>query len=693
MSRLAVALAWVLALSPAAAQGQDGARRPFTPPDLHLLRGVSEPAISPDGGWVAFTVTTHDTADDKEVSDLWMTSWDGQTSVRLTSTPRESEHAPRWSPDGRWLAFLSSRGDTADASQLWLLNRRGGEAELVTRVPTSIEDYAWSPDGTRLVFVSEDPDSVETSSIAESPFLEVTDLEGNPAPRNPPPHAKTPPPIVIDRFYFKEDYTGYVRRKRKHLYLYDLPARKLTQLTQGHSDELLPAWSPDGQYLVFASKRVGDDPDRHANWDLYVIQAAPGAVARQLTTFTGPDNHPDWGSHPAWSPDGRYIAYLQGGADSLIYYALPRLAIIPWGGRGNPIILTPALDRAVSQPVWSADAKQLYFRVEDDRTWYLARVPVTGGAVEKMLDGRRVVADYSRSGDGRTAVLVDSTSRPAEIYAFDQSGLRPLSRQNDSLLAARIVAPVEEISVRSKDGTPVNGFLVRPQGKDGRAPTILQVHGGPVSQFENGFNVAWQLYAADGYAVVGMNPRGSSGRGEKYALGIWADWGNKDARDVLAGVDYAVRSGVADSSRLGIGGWSYGGILTNYVIAQDSRFKAATSGAGISNILAGYGTDMYVREYEAELGTPWKNTATWIRLSFPFLHADRIRTPTLFLGGELDFNVPLLNAEQMYQALRSLGVPTKLIIYPGQHHGLSKPSYQRHRLESYLEWFAQYLRQ
>jgi dipeptidyl aminopeptidase/acylaminoacyl peptidase len=189
-----------------------------------------------------------------------------------------------------------------------------------------------------------------------------------------------------------------------------------------------------------------------------------------------------------------------------------------------------------------------------------------------------------------------------------------------------------------------------------------------------------------------MNPRGSSGRGEKYSLGIWADWGNKDAQDVLAGVDYAVKNGIADADRLAVSGWSYGGILTNYVIAQDTRFKAAVSGASISNILAGYGTDMYIREYEAELGKPWKNTATWIRLSFPFLHADRIRTPTLFLCGAKDFNVPLLNSEQMYQALRSLGVPTKLVIYPETYHGIGKPSYKLHRFDQYLKWFGEYLK-
>jgi dipeptidyl aminopeptidase/acylaminoacyl peptidase len=370
----------------------------------------------------------------------------------------------------------------------------------------------------------------------------------------------------------------------------------------------------------------------------------------------------------------------------------PKLALIPWGGSGTPRLLNPSLDRAVGTPEWSADGKTLYFRVEDDRTWYLASMPAAGGPLQKVLEGRRVISAFSRSRDGRLAALVDAPDHPPEVFAVEGSNLRPLSRQNDSLLAMRQVARFEEITAKSKDGTLIHGFLVRPPGVEGKSPAVLQIHGGPVSQFENSFNFYWQLLASRGYAVIGMNPRGSSGRGEKFALAIWADWGNKDVQDVLAGVDYAVKTGAADSSSLGVGGWSYGGILTNYVISQDTRFKAATSGASISNILAGYGTDMYVREYQAELGVPWKNTQTWIRLSSPFLHADRIKTPTLFLCGERDFNVPLLNSEQMYQALRSLGVPTRLVIYPGQFHGLSKPSYQRHRIEQYLAWYGEYLK-
>jgi len=673
-----------LCLAAVTLSAQSSSRRPITVDDLTRFREVGSPRISPDGQWVAYQVQTANLKEDRWTGDLWMVSWDGATTLQLTRTPAESEHSAEWSPDGHWLAFLSGRHAEDDEAndQLWLLDRRGGEAERVTEVKAGIEDYAWSPDGTRLVFVIPDGDSVETTSA----------LGTQPADSSWP--AKTAKPIVVDRFFFKQDYTGYVRRIRRHLYLFDLATRTLQPLTSGDHDEILPSWSPDGSQIAFVSKRVGGDPDRGSNWDIFLVGASPGSAIRQLTRFTGPDNDPDYESRPAWSPDGRRLAYYQGGPDSLIYYAGPRLAVIRADGSAPPDLLTQKLDRHIYQPTWSPDGRAVFFRLEDDRQFQLARIPSDGGAVERLIDGRRAVYDVAVGAGGRIAVLVESPERPGELYALEGSALRALTHQNDSLMAELQVAPYEEIAAKSRDGTVINGFLVKPidfvAGR--RYPTILKLHGGPVSQFDFGFSTEWQLYAANGYAVVAMNPRGSSGRGEKFSLGIWADWGNRDVQDVLAGVDYAVTRGVADSARLGVGGWSYGGILTNYVIASDTRFKAAVSGAGISNILAGYGTDMYVREYEAELGPPWKTTALWIRLSYPFLKADRIRTPTLFVVGQNDLNVPLLNTEQMYQALRSLGIETRLIVYPGQYHGISKPSYQRHRYQQYLGWYDAHLK-
>ncbi len=662
-------------LVPVLAAQSPGKRR-LTVADLAALREVSDPRISPDGEWVVYTVRTQDLKQDQRTSDLWMSRWDGTRTIRLTFS-KESEQKPRWSPDDQHLAFLSSRGMEGEIDQVWLMNRAGGEAERITDLKGGVTDYAWSPDSQRLALLARDPQPSAPDGKDKA-------------------EKKTPLPIVIDRFHFKQDRRGYQDRRRNHLYLFDLSGRKAEVLTPGDFDEALPSWSPDGSAIAFVSKR-GGDADRHNNYDIYVIEARIGAAARQLTTFEGADSEPGRDSPPAWSPDGKFIAYLQGGPDKLIYYAVHQLAVIPAAG-GTARLLAPRLDRNVSKPRWSADGASILFLLEDDRSSLLARIPAAGGPVERMLPGGRDISSFDSGPGEKIALLSSGPHEPFEVFALDgippRSEPRPLSRQNQELLAALKLGSVEEISFNSKDGTAIHGFVVKPPDyQAGRKyPTLLRIHGGPVNQFSHRFNFEWQFFAAHGYVVVAANPRGSSGRGEAFASAIYADWGNKDAQDVLAAVDYAVAQGIADPDRLGIGGWSYGGILTNYTIAQDTRFKAAVSGASISNLLAGYGTDQYSRHYEAELGTPWRNLDVWMRLSFPFLRAERIVTPTLFLCGEKDFNVPLLNSEQMYQALRSLGRDTQLIIYPGQFHDISKPSYMRDRLERNLAWYDRYLK-
>jgi dipeptidyl aminopeptidase/acylaminoacyl peptidase len=654
--------------------GQAPAQRRLELDDLYRLREVSDPQLSPDGAWVAYTVSLPDTVEDQANSDVWMTSWDGARSVRLTSS-KSSEGTPRWSPDGRYLTFLSDRDDAGEVDQVWLLDRSGGEAEQITDLPGGVSDYAWSPDSKRLALIVSDPDPDSTASSPDSTLR------------------TTPRPIVLNRFQFKEDETEYLDRRRDHLYLFDLASRKAEILTPGEYNEQWPSWSPDSRSIAFVSKRRPEF-DRTNNWDIHVVEARAGASPRQLTTFEGPDMDPQWGGRaPSWSPDGKQLAYVQGGPLKLIYYAGQKVVVVPVAG-GPPRVLTPTLDRNVLSPMWSADGASILFLLEDDRVTDVASVPSGGGKIQQLTRGRGLVSDLSVGPGGKVAVLASTPTVPAEVFAVEGGGLRRLSRQNDGWLAGVRLAPVEEISFKSRDGTPIHGFLVRPVDYRAgtRVPAVLKIHGGPVYQFSNEFDLEWQLLAAAGFAVIAANPRGSSGRGEKFSAAIYADWGNKDGQDVLAAVDYAVAAGVADPGRLGVGGWSYGGILTNQVIARDRRFKAAISGAGQSNALAGYGTDQYVREYEAELGTPWANPEAYTRVSFPFFHADRIVTPTLFLCGEKDFNVSLLNSEQMYQALRSLGRETELVIYPGEYHEIRKPSYRRDRLERYLEWYGRHLR-
>jgi dipeptidyl aminopeptidase/acylaminoacyl peptidase len=497
-------------------------------------------------------------------------------------------------------------------------------------------------------------------------------------------------PIVVNRYQFKADGDGYLGRQHTHLYLLGIADHKVEPLTSGDFDDLLPAWSPDGKTIAFVTKR-GEDPDRTDNWDVYAIEPRSGAVARALTTSTNADNQPDWESTISWSPDSKWVAYLQGGPDKLIYYAIHNLAIVPAAG-GAPRVLAPNLDRNPLSPRFTPDGSAVLFILEDDQAAHLARVPVAGGPVERVVGGRQVVSGFSVAGNGRVAALIGGPLAPREAYVIDAGGPRRLSRENDAWLAEVKLGAVEETKFHSKDGTEIHGFLVKPPDyRPGRRyPTILRLHGGPVDQLANSFELDWQIFAANGYAVVAVNPRGSSGRGEEFQTGIYADWGHVDVEDVLAGVDDAIARGVADPERLAVGGWSYGGMLTNYVIASTTRFKAASSGAGSGNIFTAYGIDQYIREYEQELGQPWKNVDAWMKVSYPFFHVDRITTPTLYLCGDADFNMPLSNSEQMFQALRSRGVPTELVIYPGQHHGIRRPSFVRDRLERYLAWYGKY---
>jgi dipeptidyl aminopeptidase/acylaminoacyl peptidase len=288
---------------------------------------------------------------------------------------------------------------------------------------------------------------------------------------------------------------------------------------------------------------------------------------------------------------------------------------------------------------------------------------------------------------------MSSPEQPAEVWKLDRGRLTQLSHQNDEFVAEVDLQPAKAIKFDSADGAEIHGLVMRPPGARGKLPLVLRSHGGPVAQHQYEFDFEWQLFAANGYLVAGTNPRGSSGRGAEFQKMLFADWGFADVPDILAAADHLVEQHGADPERLGVGGWSYGGILTNYVIASSGRFKAATSGSGMSNMLGGYGIDQYARTWEAELGKPWENTEAWLRLSYPFLEAERITTPTLFLCGAADFNVPLAASEQMYQALRSLGIPTQLIIYPEQYHSFDRASFEHDKRRRYLDWYDRYLKQ
>ena len=675
--RLSNLLLLILAL--ATAHAAQTARHRLTLDDVARLREVRDPQVSPDGQWVAYVVATVDTKEDKTNSHIWMVGYDGRGDRQLTFS-QDSETSPRWSPDGRYLSFTSSRPGKARGNQVWLLDRGGGEAMQLTELKGRLQSYEWSPDSKRLALVIGDPD----------PEAEPTPT---PQPGVPAPTPKPPKPIVIDRYHYKQDVQGYLLSGRHtYIYLYDIATQKLDRLTAGKWDESSPSWSPDGSRIAFLSNH-SDDPDRDPAAQLFVAEARPGAAEKLLTQPADRAGR----TRPEWSPDGKWIAFIEGDERQYGAYNMEHLALVPSDGSAAParVKAVEGMDRGVSAPRFSADGKSISFLVTDDRSVYPARVNLSGGRVERALKPPVVVSSWT-SAQGHTALLSGGDTKPTEVYALDGGSLRQLTHQNDALMAGIELAPTEEVSFKSKDGTEVHGLLTKPVGyvAGTRVPLLLRIHGGPNGQDQHAFSVERQVFAANGYAVLAVNYRGSAGRGQKYSRAIFADWGHYEVEDLLAGVDHVIQMGVADPERLGVGGWSYGAILTDYVIATDPRFKAATSGAGTAFTVAFYGTDQYIIQYDYEIGPPWnpKSWETYVKISYPFLHADRIRTPTLFLGGERDFNVPVQGSQQMYQALRSLGVDTQLVIYPNESHGIQRPSYVRDRYERYLAWYDKYVK-
>ncbi|HEV8141092.1 MAG TPA: S9 family peptidase [Pyrinomonadaceae bacterium] len=655
------------------------ARHPLRLDDLARFRNVGDPQISPDGDWIAYTVSTIDTKEDKSNTHIWMVKYDGTNDRQITFS-NDSEGSPRWSPDGKYLSFTSSRSSGKPGvrgSQLWLLDRSGGEAYQLTDFKGRLQGYEWSPDAKRIAVLIGDPDP------------DAPDPSASPTPGVPP---KPPKPIVIDRYRYKQDVQGYLLSGRHtYIYLYDIATKKLERLTKSKWDESSISWSPDGSKIAFMSNHA-DDPDRDPSAQLYVAEAKPGVTEKLLTT---PENRANR-SRPEWTADGQWIGFLQGDERKYGAYSMEHLMFVRPDGSSPaaPVVATEKLDRGVSGFRAGNKGVTGTFLVTDDRSVYPVRLD---GAlsVTRLLDPPVVVSSLSMGGS-HTVLLCSDDNRPTEICAMEGKALRRITHQNDTLMSELQIPETQEVNFKSKDGTEVHGLLTYPVGyvKGTKVPFLLRIHGGPNSQDQHAFATERQVFAANGYAVLVVNYRGSSGRGQSFSRSIFADWGHYEVEDLIAGVDKAIAMGVADPERMGIGGWSYGGILTDYMIATDTRFKGATSGAGTAFTVAFYGTDQYIIQYDYEIGPPWNPKAweTYVKISYPFLHADRIKTPTLFLGGERDFNVPVQGGQQMYQALRSLGVETQLVIYPNEFHGITRPSYVRDRYQRYLDWYDKYVK-
>ncbi len=666
----AITLVCVL-VGPAGAEN-DAGKRVLTIDDLLAIKSVSDPQISPDREWIAYSVERTDVEADESSTQIFMVSKDGGEAVQLTADDY-SASTPRWSPDGRYLGFLADKGDPEEAkTQVWTLDRRGGEAKQYSAVDQGVSDFAWSPDSKKMLLLITDKSATQ---FAEEAAKEAGE------------EAK-PLPYVIDRLQFKQDGVPYLDRSRTHIYLVNDREAEPLQLTFGDFDDAQPAWSPDSSKIAFVSNRT-EEPDGNENSDIWVVSAVGDATtrdARKITTNKGSDHS------PAWSHDGSYIAYVTVTEPELIWYATNHLATVPASG-GNPRVLTNDLDRNVGAPVFASDDQSILFSLEDSGEQNLAQFDLSSGKVSRPIQGNLSVLGFSQHESGDIAVRLSTPHLPPEIFYLAADQLSQLTRTNEALLTELNLAAVKNVQFASKDGTEIEGFIFTPPDyRAGRRyPTILRIHGGPVSQYDFSFNADAQLLAANGYVVVTSNPRGSSGYGQAFSAALFANWGVPDFEDVMSAIDHAIAEGYSDPDRLGVGGWSYGGILTNYVITKSDRFEGAITGASEMNYLANYGHDHYQYWWEKELGLPWENKEVWEKLS-PWENVDKIVTPTLVMGGKEDWNVPIQNSEQLYQVLKRRGVDTQLVVYPDESHSISRPSFKKDRWERYLAWYDNYVR-
>ena len=641
--------------------------RPLALDDYLAIKSVAGLAVSGDGRYAAYIVREVDVDEDKRKASLWRVEVAGGAPERLTQPGALS--APAWSPDGRYLAFLSDR---SGKNQVWALPTAGGEAFRLTDVKQGIDAFRWSPDSTRLALVIQDPDPLEGVE-------KKTEAE------------RVPRPIVITRLQHKRDGEGYLDNRKSHLYVADLkealaePASKFADvrpLTWGIHDEKNPAWSPDGRYIAFSSNRT-NHPDANENSDIFTIEVEGGRIT-PLTSDAGGDDNPEW------SPDGKEIAYVHVPQDPPVY-ATPRVRSVP-AARGTPHEWTASFDRHISStPRWAADGQSIFVALVDEGRTPIVRVGRNGKALAR-IDGDFGAVELTATHIVATA---STPTRPNDVVAVPIAGgaVTNLSRAHESVLAPIQLSPVEEVHFKSADGTPLEGWLVKPPDFDAsrKYPLILRIHGGPVSQYTDSFSFEHQYLASLGYVVLFTNPRGSNGYGEAFSRAIFADWGNKDYQDVMAGVDHVLKLGFIDETRMGVGGWSYGGILTNYIITKNTRFAAAISGASEADMFSAFGYDDLQRWWVSELGQPWDHAELYRKLS-PIYEVKKVKTPTLVMCGEKDFRCPLPQSEQLYLALKTLGKETALIIYPGQSHSLRRPSYEVDRYRRYGYWYDKFLK-
>jgi dipeptidyl aminopeptidase/acylaminoacyl peptidase len=654
------------------------APRPWTIDDILAVRNVTDPQVSPDGRWVAYVISELNADGSDYNTDVWLVSTDGGEARRLTNSPVADE-SPRWSPDGRTLAFLSDRprpaakADDAKSGaatgdegrrQAWLIRPDGGEAWVLTDSRGGVSGIEWSGDGRLLGFLAREPKSDERRKKEK----EKDD-------------AWTPSSVY----------------PWNRLWVMDVAARRATQLTRGEVHVTGFSLSPDGAQAVFAGQPTPLIPDQFHS-DLYLVATAGGS-ARPVVRRPGVDNS------PAWSPDGRWIAFVSQDEKSTAWYANNHLCVVSPAG-GKPSNLSTTFDERVQGLgggglAWSPDARFVSFQSNARTAQHLYRVSPADGTVQALTAGPEMNSALSYDAQGRVAVFLrESAERPRELVRVRlPDGAPEFITDTNPQVRGLLSFRKEPVAWNSPDGRPIEGLLIYPAGYRAgqKAPLVLNIHGGPAGTHSNTFaagsrTYAWPLFAQKGYAILMPNPRGSGGYGGAFRAANVRDWGGKDYQDIMAGVDAMIERGIADPGRLAVCGWSYGGFMTSTMVTKTDRFRAAVVGAGVTDLISMAGTSdipEFNRSYFESW--PWEDPQFYLDHS-AVLHAGKVRTPTLLVHGEKDERVPPSQGWEFYTALKKVGVPTDLLLLPRQPHGPREPRLQRSVAEWTLDWIDRYTR-
>ncbi|HXG65928.1 MAG TPA: S9 family peptidase [Blastocatellia bacterium] len=654
---MAFALTWHLP-STGAAQ----AKKPVTVDDLMKIKSLYETQISPDGAQVLYVVCEPDLKESLLNTDVWMVRYEGGAPVKLTNGAKRDD-TPRWSPDGKQVAFISDRDGKP---QVWLIDPRGGEASKLTDAKAGVASFAWSPDGRRVAYLAPDPPTDEE----EKKQKERDDT------------------LLVDQ-----------NLKMTHLHVIGVEGRDSRQLTKGNFNVTSLSWSPDGKQIAFAFQPTPKAPDAFRS-DISVVALEDGKV-RKLVEREGLD------ASPQWSPDGATIAF-DSNEDGIDWIGNTYLCVVPAAG-GAPRNLSKAFDENLSDFAWSADSKTIYASAIQRVTTQLFAVSAETGNVTKITAGDRVYGGFSFSRTGRMAFLAQTPEMPAEVHVSSLAKFEPVKlTTTNPQIAGLALGKTEVIRWKSNDGMEIEGLLIKPVGFEAgkRYPLLTYVHGGPSGVFMLSFTpqlgfapiplqaepYPLQVFAGQGYAILCPNPRGSGGHGEKFRRANVKDWGFGDYNDIMSGIDHLIKQGIADPDKLGIMGWSYGGYMTSWVITQTDRFKAASVGAGVTNLYSMYGTTDISEFLDHYFGAkPWNDIEIYKRHSAMF-HAGKIKTPTLIQHGEKDERVPLSQGQELYIALRMSNVPVEFAVYPRQGHLIMEPRLQADMLSRNLNWFNRWLK-